>query len=138
MDELEERSMGDSAQTLVALEQAWLEAIQRKDMDALARIIGDDYAYTATGHGRRTRQEWMEAVPYYDIHNFTIISADVRVYGDAAVVLPHVQQTATFGDATRSGNFLITDVWLKREGTWRVVARSSILTPSPAEDSWSQ
>jgi len=135
MHELEELSMNDPAQILIALEQAWLEAIQRKDAEALARIIGHDYVYTATGHGRRTRQEWMEAVPLYDIHEFTIVSADVRIYSDTAVVLLHVQQTATFGGATRSGNFLITDVWSKRDGAWQVVARSSILTPAQAEGS---
>jgi hypothetical protein len=55
--------------------------------------------------------------------------ADVRLYGDIAVVLPHYRQTALVNGVPRSGEFLITDVWVKRNGTWQVVARSSIMIP---------
>jgi hypothetical protein len=106
-----------------------MEAIQRKDLATLDQILGPEYSYTASGQGRWSRQRWMETVAVYDIESFTILSADVRLYGDVAVVLPHYRQTALVNGVPRSGEFLITDVWVRRDGTWQVVARSSILMP---------
>jgi ketosteroid isomerase-like protein len=117
---------------LIALEQEWMDAIQRKDFPALDQIVGPDYAYTASGQGRWSRQRWMETVPVYDIHTFEFLAIDVRVYGDVAVVLPHLRQMASVAGATRSGEFLLTDVWVRRDGRWQVVARSSILMPQTA------
>ena len=124
--------MTAAEQELITLEREWMEAIQRKDLAALDRLVGPDYAYTASGQGRWPRQRWMETVAVYDVHAFTFLDIDVRVYGDVAVVLPHVRQTATVAGATRSGEFLITDVWVRRGDRWQVVARSSILMPQTA------
>ena len=116
-------------QELTKLEHAWMEAIQRKDTAALERILAPEYTYTASGQGRWTRQGWLETVAIYDIHRFEFVEIDVRVYGDAAVVLSHYRQDGSVGGAPRSGEFLLTDVWVRRDGTWQVVARSSILMP---------
>jgi len=42
------------------------------------------------------------------------------------VAFLHYQQTALLYGEPRSGDFLITDVWARRNGSWQVVARSSI------------
>jgi ketosteroid isomerase-like protein len=118
--------MTSAEEEFIALEQAWMEAIQRKDLATLDRILAPEYAYTASGQGRRTRQNWMETVAVYDIEDFTILDIDVRLYGDVAVVLPDYRQTAVVNGEPRSGDFLITDVWVRRDGAWQVVARSSI------------
>ncbi len=117
---------------LIAREQAWMEAVQRKDIEALEQILGPDYAYTASGQGRWSRQRWLETVAVYDIHRFEFVDVDVREYGDAAVVLAHYQQEASVAGIRRSGDFLITDVWVRRGDQWQVVARSSILMPEAA------
>lgn len=120
-------------QQLTALEQEWMEAIQRKDVESLERIVGADYTYTASGQGRWSRQRWMETLAVYDIHDFAFVNVDVRAYGEVAVVLVHLRQTATVAGAARSGEFLLTDVWVLRDARWQVVARSSILMPESME-----
>lgn len=115
---------------LARLEQSWMEAVQRKDTGALERILAPEYAYTASGQGRWTREGWLETVAIYDIHRFEFAEIDVRPYGDVAVVLARYRQDASVGGVARSGEFLITDVWVTRNGSWQVVARSSILMPS--------
>lgn len=122
--------MSNPEQELVELERSWLEAVQRDDYAALERIVGKEYAYAATGQGRHTRESWMATVPDYVVHDFKIGSTDARVYGDAAVVLLDVHLSATVHGAPRQGDFIITDTWIKRDGRWQVVARSSILTPT--------
>jgi ketosteroid isomerase-like protein len=119
--------MTSAEEEFIALEQAWMEAIQRKDLATLDRILGSEYSYTASGQDRWSRQRWIETVAVYDIEDFTIPDIDVRLYGDVAVVLPHFRQTALVNGEPRSGDFLITDVWARRDGAWQVVARSSIM-----------
>ncbi|MDP9353802.1 MAG: nuclear transport factor 2 family protein [Chloroflexota bacterium] len=117
-------------QDLIALEQEWMDAVRRKDTAALERIVGPEYAYTASGQGRWSRQRWMETVAIYDIHRFEFGEIDVRVYGDVAVVLSSYRQEASVAGERRNGDFLITDVWHQRDARWQVVARSFILMPA--------
>lgn len=118
--------MTSADEEFIALENTWLGAIQRKDLAALEQILGSDYAYLASNHGRLTRQEWLDNIAAYNISSFTILSIDVRVYGDMAIVFPHYRQEAVFNGVPRSGEFLITDVWVRRDGRWQVVSRSSV------------
>lgn len=114
--------------------QSWMEAIQRKDLDALDAILGEEYTYTASGQGRWSRQSWLDTVAIYDIHRFEIRDIDVRRYGDVAIVLGEYWQEATVRGEPRSGEFQITDVWVMRDGRWQVVARSSIYPAVHARD----
>ncbi len=109
----------------------WMEAIRQKDLATCEQILAEEYTYTASGQGRYSRQGWLDAVFRYDLEQFDFRDIDVRHYGDLAVCIVHYQQEASFNGAARSGAFLITDVWVKRDGRWQVVARSSILH-SPA------
>ncbi len=114
---------------LIARERAWMEAVQRKDRTALEDILAPDYTYTASGQGRWSRQRWLDTLSIYDIHHFEFVAVDVRPYGNVAVVLSQYRQDGAVGGVVRSGEFLFTDVWVRRDGVWQVVARSSILMP---------
>jgi ketosteroid isomerase-like protein len=121
--------MSDPKQDLIEREQAWMEAIQRKDVETIEDILAPEYAYAASGQGRRTRQQWLAMLPIYDIHQFTFTHNEIQIYGETAVVLVDMRQEASVNGEPRSGQFLITDVWTRRDGRWQVVARSSILMP---------
>jgi ketosteroid isomerase-like protein len=118
--------MDATDQEFRSLYQAWMGAVQRRDMATLERILGADYIYTASGQGRKARQGWLETVAVYDIQAFDFPRIDVRRYGDVAVVLCDYRQTGAVHGEARSGEFLITDAWVRRDGRWQVVARSSI------------
>ena len=116
---------------LIARERDWMEAVQRKDLATLERIVAADYVYAASGQGRWSRERWMKTVPVYDIHRFAFLDIDVRDYGDVVVVLSRYEQEATVAGVLRSGEFLLTDVWVRREDRWQVVTRSSIVMACP-------
>jgi ketosteroid isomerase-like protein len=118
---------------LIARERDWMEAGQRGDFAALERIVGPDFVYTASGQGRWTRQQWMDTARRYDLRSFAFLDVEVRPYGDVAVVYSRYRQEGFIAGAPRSGEFLITDVWVKRDGAWQVVARSSILMSGPLD-----
>jgi ketosteroid isomerase-like protein len=129
MTDEEAVSMCEPEQALTAREQQWMEAVQRKDLAAPDQILGEDYVYTASGQGRWSRQRWLETVAVYDVDRFAFLDVDVRPYGDVAVVLSRYEQEASVAGARRSGEFLLTDVWVRRDGRWQVVARSSVMLP---------
>ena len=118
---------------LVALEHEWAQAILDNDMDKLERFVGQEYTLAANnfpgGRTRLSRQEWMATVPAYEVHSYEFANVIVNTYEDAAVVLADLELRATVLGEDRSGSFAVTDVWVKRDDRWQVVARSSIFVP---------
>jgi hypothetical protein len=93
--------------------------------------LAPEYVYTASGHGRWSRERWLDTLAIYDIHRFEIVEISVRRYGEIALVLARYRQDASVGGVPRSGEFLITDVWVRRDESWQVLTRSSIQMPEP-------
>ncbi len=112
-----------------ALYHRWMQAVKEKDMQTLDGILGAEYIYTASGQGKFSREGWLRAVLVYDIESFSYPAIDVREYGDVAVGIVEYRQEAMYQGTRRSGLFLITDVWVRRDDRWQVVARSSIRMP---------
>jgi ketosteroid isomerase-like protein len=102
---------------------AWAEVIQRRDVAAADRILGAEYALMAPGVGELPRAKWLENLPDYVVHSYEFTDVKVQVYGETAVMRSHYNQTATVFGKDRSGAMLVTDVWVKRDGRWQVVAR---------------
>lgn len=121
-------------QELIDLEHEWLRAVSRNETEKLESIVGHEYTLTANGFpgggARLGRQEWMDTVPAYEVHSHEFRSIVVQAYDDAAVVLADFDLRATVRGEDRSGAFAVTDVWVKREGRWQVVARGSVFTPA--------
>jgi ketosteroid isomerase-like protein len=120
--------MNAEHQEFSGLYDLWMEAIRSRDLASLDRMLADEYVYTASGQGRVDRQGWLRMVSVYDLQTFDFPRMDVRLYADVALVLCEYRQTGTVGGQVRSGTFLITDVWVRRDGRWQIAARSSILT----------
>jgi ketosteroid isomerase-like protein len=118
---------------LVTLEHEWAQAVVENDMEKLEHIVAQEYTLAANnfpgGRTRLSRQEWMATVPVYEVRFYEFRDLVVHSYGDAAVVLANLDLQGSVQGEERSGSFELTDVWVKREGRWQVVARSSILTP---------
>ena len=107
-------------------EGAWLAAIRAKDLVLLESFLADEFVYTASNHGRRNRQEWLDSIADYQFNELQLVETDVTTYGDVAVVHARIRQDATLAGQVRVGVFLITDVWVKRDGRWQAVSRSSV------------
>jgi Domain of unknown function (DUF4440) len=114
-------------QEFARLYDEWMVAVQHRDLASLDRVLAYEYVYTASGQGRVNRQGWLKMVTAYDLKSFEFPRLDARMHGDMALVLCEYRQTGTVGGVGRSGDFLVTDIWVRRDGRWQVAARSSIL-----------
>jgi ketosteroid isomerase-like protein len=113
-------------QELMRLEHAWMDAVRRRDMELLQRMLGEEYALTTGRPGAevRSRQEWLEITRnHYVIDSFSFKKFDIHVYGDTAVVRSHYCQKGRMGTLDRSAEYLMTDVWVRRDGRWQAVTR---------------
>jgi ketosteroid isomerase-like protein len=71
------------------------------------------------------RSRWLEVLPDYVVHDYEVQEHVVDVDGDCAAVLQRVRMSATVLGEDRSGQFVISDVWRRRGGSWKVWRRHS-------------
>jgi ketosteroid isomerase-like protein len=120
------------AEALVAqLERDWANAIVKKDVAALERLIADDFSGTSSNGQRYTKAEAIEDIKSgtYVAERMDLDNVNVRVYGDTAVVTLGQIEKSKYGNEECSGRYLFTNVWVKRNGEWQAVASHG--TPSP-------
>jgi ketosteroid isomerase-like protein len=121
------------ADELRRLEDRFMTAVAERDLDFLERHLGQEFKLITgrPGHETRDRAEWLEVTATaYEIRSYRFEELDVLDYGDVAVVRSRYSQEATMGDAERSQSYLMTDVWHRRDGAFRLVTRH--ISPLPS------
>ncbi len=119
-------------QQFLDLETHWMNAWKNKDEVAARKIMSDDFALTS---GSTTgelvyKETWIDhAMHGFDCQSFGFDSIKVRTYGNTAVLNVWYHQVATINGKDWSGNAMLTDVWVKKNDDWQVVARHA--TPLP-------
>ena len=121
----------DDREELARLQEAWMQAVEDRDMEALERIVAPEFRFMAIHlyPEPMRRDQWMDAAREgYTIVSFAFESMDIDVSGDVGVVHSRYSQVASYEHVSLSNAFRLTDVWTRADGTWRVIARhSSIL-----------
>ncbi len=112
-----------------ALEREWAAAFQAKDIFALQNLMADGYALIIGVQGMPLqvvpRNAWLEDLHDYQINLVSIDHIHVRAYGDVAVAVMLWRQEATLGGRDRSAQFMLTDIWVRQNGEWRMAERHS-------------
>jgi hypothetical protein len=121
--------MTDSAveQEIIKLAHELIEAGGRRDGATLERILADDFLIAGwLPNGQLAdRQTYIEDClrpvsieqPSYKYDRWKI-----RIYGDIAIVNCTLEIHALVEGNEWGGLFLITQVWVKRDGQWQVAA----------------
>ena len=125
---------GDSVeQAVMQLEEDLRVAITKGDMKAYGRLVGDDYVYTNQDAVVRTKAQMVSAYDSgslkYDSAKFDEIK--VHAYGDTAVVTGRNTTKGKDNGKDFVGQFRYTRVYVKRQGTWQLVATQATRIPEP-------
>ena len=112
------------------MERLWNDAILRRDVDSAADFLAPEYRLVIGVEGQSLqvipRELWLSALPRYVIHGHEITDMHVSVWNDLAVATLAITQAAEpLNGRDISGNFLITDIWVLRNGKWLVAERHS-------------
>ena len=107
--------------------------VQDRDVALATTVLDDDYALVVSLPAPATvpRARWLHVLPDYVVHSYAVETCHVDEDGDTAAVLQTVQMRATVLGEDRSGRFVLSDVWRKRDGEWRIWRRHS--TPFTAD-----
>ncbi|HKP85347.1 MAG TPA: DUF4440 domain-containing protein [Blastocatellia bacterium] len=122
---------GAVEQELLKLEREWLDAYVKRDAAAMDRIEADDFMITYPDGKVVTKSEEIANIkrpaPDGPAPTFTTEETKVRVYGDTAILTGKVIQKGTYAGGPNKGQEYniqsrYTDVYVKRNGRWQVVA----------------
>ena len=101
--------------------------IEARDETGAGDILDSEFALVLVQPARAVvpRGAWLTTLKDYVVHAYAVDEQILDVDGDCAAVVQRVQMTATMLGQDRSGVFIISDVWRKRDGHWRVWRRHS-------------
>jgi ketosteroid isomerase-like protein len=123
------KSSHDSDRKLIEdSERQWAESVATNDSSVVERILADDFIWIAPDGTR-----WSKAQVVADARkgpgDFTsnhLEEVTVRFFGDTAVAQGSESWTRS-SSTQRTGRFVWTDTWIRRDGRWQIVAAEDLI-----------
>ena len=118
------------------LEREWLDAYEKRDADAMNRIVADDFMITFPNGSLQTKPQLMAEIrqarkPTDLAPKFSTEDVKARMYGDTVILTGRVVTQVRRGDNDVREQSRYTDTYVKKDGRWQVVAShlSSVAEP---------
>ena len=115
------------------LNREWGEAVMRRDVEALGRLLSDDYtSIRPSGQVVTKAQEIAEVKApgvNFTLKSYRIEDMKVRVTGSRATVTGHAVLRATLEGEDLIRRYWYTRTFAKRRGRWRIIAAQMIELP---------
>lgn len=133
--------MNEVEKEILRLEEELTQTEMRVDVAALDRIYADDIMVTAPigicVDKPAVMTEVRQAAEKAVVGRYDKTELNVRGYGDTAVTSYRMSAAATFEGTEIKRQLCITNVWMKRNDEWQIVARHTASlpddTPPPTE-----
>ena len=118
---------------VATLEGEWRDALLQKDEEALRRLIHPQYTLVgirSTGSVAVDLEQWIAALRRMDIAALEVRVTDCVALDNVIVATVDAQWQVRYLGQPIDERVLLTDVWVREDGRWRVVRRHS--SPVPA------
>ena len=115
------------------LEGEWRDALIAKDEAALRRLIHPQYKLVgirSTGSVAVDLDQWIVALRRMDIASLEVRVTDCVALDDVLIATVDAQWKVRYLGQLIDERVLLTDVWVREGGNWRVVRRHSSPVPS--------
>jgi hypothetical protein len=119
------RDTNQSVESIITqLEIKWSLAIVNKDGATLERLLAKEFNGTSPTAQTYSREMAIADLKNgtYDVAMMNLDQIDVNVFGNTAVAFTSQNEISTYGNQDFSGHYHYTDVWVKKNGRWQVVA----------------
>jgi hypothetical protein len=128
-----DKQSGNVEQNLMHIEQEVTDALIKGDTSVWERHLSDTYIFTGSDASVVDKTRMIADLKAgdlkYESSNFEDMK--VQVYGNAAVVTYGTTDKGTYKGKDVSGKYRWTDVFVKRNGRWQLVAGQG--TPVPKQ-----
>ena len=110
-------------QVITKMENDWAAALVKADMAFISNIEAPEYMFSAPDGSlsNKTQSDAMISSGAVKIASFKIDDLQVRIFGDTAVVHGLETEKSSYEGKDTSGQYRFTDVFVKRNGTWKAV-----------------
>lgn len=121
--------MEDWTEELKQLEDRLIRAWIEHDREAIEALLSDDWAVIDPGGRLLTKAQVLQefASRDRDIESGSIDDLRIRTFGEVAVVTGRTTATGTYQGDRTSVKLRFTDVCVRRDGDWQVVASQATL-----------
>jgi ketosteroid isomerase-like protein len=119
-----EQGTSAASQELIEVENKWVEALVKSDIETLSSIFRDTYVDTDE-HSRRSNKEGVLSVLKsgdLKLNSIKLSDLQVHLYGEAAVVTGTAIQSGRFQGGPIAARIIFTDTFIKQNGKWTAVA----------------
>jgi len=119
------RDSNQSVESIITqLELKWALAIVNKDTVMVERLLAKEFNGTTPAGETYSRGRAIADLKsgVYDVTMMNLDQIDVNIFGNTAVAFTSQNEISTYGDRDLSGHYHYTDVWIKKNGRWQVVA----------------
>ncbi|HEX2640804.1 MAG TPA: nuclear transport factor 2 family protein, partial [Pyrinomonadaceae bacterium] len=114
---------------LMQLERDIGDANVRRDKAFFERVEADEFVFTDSGGGITTKAEDVASLDKpageFKLASYVVDEMKVRVYGNTGVVTGRTTTTLRGKDREVVNRSRFTDVFVKRDGRWQIVAGHS-------------
>ena len=127
-----QKEQKETERYIVESERQWAESVATGDTSAIERILADDFVGVDPKGVLYTKQQMVDEThnaPKYFVSN-RLNDVKVRFYGDIAIA----QGSETWERRTgERGRFVWTDTWIRRKGSWQIVAAEDLIAPEKSD-----
>jgi ketosteroid isomerase-like protein len=118
-----------------ALEVQWRQAQLSNDVDAMDRLLADDYIGINANGMIETKSDALASRRAGTLHITSLDLSDlkVRVYGNTAVVTSRADLEGNSGQKSISGRYRYTRVYTRQAGQWKIVSFEASRIEEPGE-----
>src|SRR5438034_11392954 len=132
-----DKPMNEVEKEIIRLEEQLTQTEMRVDVEALDRIYADDIMVTAPigicVDKPAVMTEIRQAAAKATVEKYDKDDLKVRAYSETAAVTSYrITAKAKFEETVINARLCITNVWLKRDGRWQIVARHAANLEQPA------
>ena len=118
-------SSSSKEEELRLAEHSRVEALVNSDVARLEKLLGDDLTYTHSTGIKESKAEFLHRIQsgelkYESMQHENEVSA--RLYGDTGVLTGTSRVKVRAQSQTLNLHIRFTEVWVKRSGTWQLVA----------------
>jgi len=117
------QTQNSAEKELIGVENAWKQAVVKRDASALQRLYADEYmSVDQEGMTWNKKQDIeIDIAGVSSLSTYKLDDLTVRIYGDVALVTGFNIATGKVLDRPAKSQTRFTDVFVKRDGRWQCV-----------------